>query len=64
MGVAEKSEDNVAARLDIVNCDEQFAEAGLPKVVGEQLDIPPRKIARCGRGNRCGSADQIPQLGQ
>ena len=60
MSVAEEREDDIAARIDVVNCNEQFAEAGLSKVVGQQLDIPPREIVRRGGCNRCGAADQIP----
>ena len=48
----EQREHHVAPRVHVVDGDEQLAEARLPEVLGQQLDVPPRRARPRRRGER------------
>src|SRR3954463_8005191 len=62
MRVAKKRKHHVAARIDVVNGNEQLAKTGLSKIVGEKFDIPPRQVVRLGRSDWRRSSDHVPDL--
>ena len=62
--MAEKRKNHVAARIDIVNGDEQLAKTRLSKIVGQQFHVPARQIVGIRRGDRRRATNQVPQLRQ